>query len=63
LGSFLEQCDLVKFAKVRPGADASRELLDLGRRLVLDSVPAPQPAVPPSGGAGERSRVPVGAPD
>jgi hypothetical protein len=52
LGAFLEQCDLVKFAKVRPGPDASRELLDLGRRLVLDSVPAPQPAAPaPSGPA------------
>jgi hypothetical protein len=44
--AFLEQCDLVKFAKVRPGADASRQLLDLGRRIVLDSVPAPEPAAP-----------------
>jgi hypothetical protein len=61
LGSFLEQCDLVKFAKVRPAADASRELLDLGRRLVLDSVPAPQPAAPPSGASAERSTARVGA--
>lgn len=56
LGSFLEQCDLVKFAKVRPGADASLELLELGRRLVLDSVPAPAPrSAPPGGGATGRS--------
>jgi hypothetical protein len=41
LVAFLEPCDLVKFAKVRPGTDASRQLLELGRRLVLDSVPAP----------------------
>jgi hypothetical protein len=60
LGSFLEQCDLVKFAKVRPGIEASKRLLDLGRRLVLDSVPAPEPATPPpSGGPRERSNVPA----
>lgn len=46
LRAFLEQCDLVKFAKVRPGQDASRQVLDLGRRVVLDSVPAPEPATP-----------------
>jgi hypothetical protein len=46
LVAFLEQCDLVKFAKVRPGTDASRQLLELGRRLVLDSVPAPGPSTP-----------------
>ncbi|MEQ1856669.1 MAG: BatD family protein [Longimicrobiales bacterium] len=44
LRAFLEQCDLVKFAKVRPGTDASRQMLDLGRRLVLESVPAPEPS-------------------
>ncbi|MBM4185036.1 MAG: protein BatD [Gemmatimonadetes bacterium] len=48
LGAFLSQCDLVKFAKVRPGADASKQLLDLGRRVVLDSVPAPPPGPAPS---------------
>jgi len=53
--AFLEQCDLVKFAKVRPGTDASRQLLELGRRLVLDSVPAPEPAAP------EPARSPQGA--
>jgi hypothetical protein len=61
LGAFLEQCDLVKFAKVRPGADASRELLDLGRRLVLDSVPAPAPAAPPPSETGPRTPAGVGA--
>jgi hypothetical protein len=61
LGSFLEQCDLVKFAKVRPGRDASRQLLDLGRRLVLDSVPAPQPAASTRGGPAPRTPAGVGA--
>ncbi len=31
---FLARCDLVKFAKLRPGADASREVLGLARELV-----------------------------
>lgn len=48
LGAFLDQCDLVKFAKVRPGPDASRQVLALGRRIVLDSAPAPEPAAPPA---------------
>ena len=39
LASMLETCDLVKFAKVRPGADQSRELLALGRLLVEASIP------------------------
>jgi hypothetical protein len=43
LGAFLAQCDLVKFAKVRPGPEASRQVLELGRKVVLDSVPAPAP--------------------
>ena len=38
LRRFLDQCDLVKFAKVRPDARASIEVLELGRRLVRDSV-------------------------
>jgi hypothetical protein len=49
LGAFLDQCDLVKFAKVRPGPDASRQVLALGRRVVLDSAPPPQPAAAASG--------------
>ncbi len=31
---FLERCDLVKFAKLRPGEEASRELLEMARTLV-----------------------------
>jgi hypothetical protein len=44
LGSFLDRCDLVKFAKVRPGDDASRGTLELGRDLVRSSAPAVGPA-------------------
>ena len=32
--AFLARCDLVKFAKLRPGADESRELLGVARNLV-----------------------------
>jgi hypothetical protein len=39
LRRFLEQCDLVKFAKVRPTAEASRELLALGRWVVERTIP------------------------
>ena len=49
LGRFLERCDLVKFAKVRPAPDASREVLALGRRLVLDTVPVPESQVTDDG--------------
>ena len=45
LRAFLQQCDLVKFAKVRPGPDASRQVLELGRRIVMDSAPPPPAAV------------------
>jgi hypothetical protein len=41
LREFLEQCDRVKFAKVRPDTDACRRLLEAGRGLVRDSVPRP----------------------
>lgn len=34
LRRFLDQCDLVKFAKARPDAEASRGVLELGRKLV-----------------------------
>ena len=54
LRAFLQQCDLVKFAKVRPGPDASSHVLDLGRRIVLDSAP-PQPVATES----ERGPVPA----
>ena len=56
LRAFLEQCDLVKFAKVRPGSDASRQVLDLGRRIVLESAPPPQPAA-----TGQPDPAPAGA--
>ena len=59
--AFLEQCDLVKFAKVRPGADASRQLLELGRRLVVDSIPAPGPAAPEPPDPTQRSERGVAA--
>jgi hypothetical protein len=39
LRGFLEQCDLVKFAKVRPDAEAARSVLGLGRSLVQSSAP------------------------
>jgi hypothetical protein len=56
LRAFLDQCDLVKFAKVRPADEASRQVLELGRRLVLQSAPRPEvapemePAAASSGG-------------
>jgi len=38
LRRLLDTCDLVKFAKMRPGPDASLDVLRLGRRLVEDSI-------------------------
>ncbi len=52
LRRFLDQCDMVKFAKVRPTLEASQEVLDLGRDLATGSVPDP---VDPSADAVERS--------
>jgi len=40
LRTFLEACDLVKFAKARPSEADSRAALDLGRRIVLESAAA-----------------------
>jgi hypothetical protein len=37
---FLNRCDMVKFAKVRPDAATSREVLQLGRSLVEEARPA-----------------------
>ena len=45
--TFLARCDLVKFAKLRPGSDESRELLGAARSLV-------RMTSGPRGGAGER---------
>jgi hypothetical protein len=50
LGRFLDPCDMVKFAKVRPTADASRAVLALGRVFVEASVPAPAPVPVPAPG-------------
>jgi hypothetical protein len=43
LSAFLDQCDMVKFAKVRPGPDQSRQVLELGRRIVQRSAPGTEP--------------------
>lgn len=43
LGPVLDRCDLVKFAKVRPSADAARELVDEVRGLVESTIPRPEP--------------------
>ena len=40
LRRFLDQCDMVKFAKVRPTAEASEAVLELGRRVVSATTPA-----------------------
>lgn len=40
LRRFLDQCDLVKFAKAEPDERASRGVLQLGRELVYRSTPA-----------------------
>lgn len=39
--SFLEQCDLVKFAKHRPGSDDMRAAFGAAERLVRETVPPP----------------------
>jgi hypothetical protein len=52
LRTFLEACDLVKFAKARPDAETSQAALDLGRRIILDSVPTPPPPAPEPVAAG-----------
>ncbi len=48
LRTFLEACDLVKFAKARPTADESLAALQLARRIIVESVavasPEPEPA-------------------
>ena len=48
---FLDQCDLVKFAKAEPGAEASRRVLQLGRSIVERSMP--EEAAVPAGVAEE----------
>ena len=41
--SFFEQCDLVKFAKYRPGAAACDEIVPAARSLVDATLPPPEP--------------------
>ena len=55
---FLDACDLVKFAKARPTADASQRVLDLGRELVQAAGPVPPPAPPPVVETPETPEVP-----
>ena len=62
LRRFLDQCDMVKFAKVRPSQEASLAVLRLGRELVEETIPAPpssEGATADAGGTG----VPAGDPD
>jgi hypothetical protein len=57
LRSFLDQCDLVKFAKARPDARSSAAVVQLGRRLVEDTIPAvPVPDVDMPTEDGDRER-------
>jgi hypothetical protein len=62
LRAFLEQCDLVKFAKACPSPSVCRQVLELGRRLVVESAPRPGPAAGPLHGdaASDRSGVAAG---
>ena len=46
LTDFLERCDRVKFARYSPGADESREALDVAERFLAES------RAPGSGGDG-----------
>lgn len=41
LADFLRECDLVKFARHRPGADAAARAMDAARRFVAETRPAP----------------------
>ena len=52
--AFLARCDLVKFAKLRPGTDESRELLGAARSLVRMTSGM-------GGGGGESAREPAGS--
>lgn len=44
LGDFLQQCDLVKFARHEPGRDALTALHQTANQLVHQTVPVPPPA-------------------
>jgi hypothetical protein len=56
LRTFLEACDLVKFAKVRPEQVTSQAALELGRTIIVESVsPPPVPDEPVAVAAGDAS--------
>ena len=57
LRTLLEGCDLVKFAKARPDAGTSHAALELGRRIILESVSV----TPPDGGEPAEPRELVAA--
>jgi hypothetical protein len=60
---FLTPCDMVKFAKLRPGAEEARHLLDQGRRLVEDTHKIPSPVEePPESGPGDSPEPTLGDP-
>ena len=59
--AFLARCDLVKFAKLRPGTDESRELLGAARSLVRMTSGMGGGAGESSVGAGESARASVGS--
>jgi hypothetical protein len=53
LRTFLEACDLVKFAKARPDVDESLAALQLARRIILESVAAASPEPEPATASAE----------
>ena len=60
LGPVLDRCDLVKFAKVRPSADISRELVGEVRALVVSTIPRdPAPTEPADDEVPADEEVPV----
>lgn len=58
--AFLARCDLVKFAKLRPGTDESRELLGAARSLVRMTSGTGGGAGESAGGAAEAAAGPAG---
>ena len=59
--SFLEQCDLVKFAKYRPGPGACGEIVPAARALVDATLPPPEPEAEEAGGDELAAVSPAGA--
>ena len=58
LGEFLEQCDLVKFAKYEPGESELRALHDSAMRLVEESVPTHEDLIVNGQGSGFSGKNP-----